>query len=73
MPDCPRSLRTTTGCLAQPTSFIERPIYLLAPYGYKRRVPPLNFTVVTHYSRALTDSTSTRGGTRGALGSRVLS
>jgi very-short-patch-repair endonuclease len=34
---------------------IERPVYLLAPYGYKRRTPPLGLTVVTHYSQALTD------------------
>ena len=36
-------------------SFIDRPIYLLAPYGCKRRTPPLALTVVTHYSQALTD------------------
>ena len=35
--------------------FVNRPIYLLAPYGYKRRTPPLNLTVVTRYSRELTD------------------
>jgi hypothetical protein len=33
----------------------EVPIYLLAPVGYKRRTPPLDLNVVTHYSRALTD------------------
>jgi Protein of unknown function (DUF559) len=33
----------------------ERPIYLLVPTGYKRRTPPLGLSVVTHYSRALTD------------------
>jgi very-short-patch-repair endonuclease len=31
------------------------PIYLLAPAGYKRRTPPFDLNVVTHYSRALTD------------------
>jgi very-short-patch-repair endonuclease len=36
-------------------SLIDRPVYLLAPYGYKRRTPPLKLTVVTHYSQALTD------------------
>lgn len=37
------------------TPFADRPIYLLAPYGSRRRPPPLNLTVVTHYSQALTD------------------
>lgn len=36
-------------------SLIDRPVYLLAPYGAKRRTPPLALTVVTHYSQALTD------------------
>ena len=35
-------------------ALIDRPIYLLAPYGCRRRTPPLNMTVVTHYSQALT-------------------
>jgi hypothetical protein len=34
---------------------LDRPIYLLAPYGYKRRTPPPSLTVVMHYSQALTD------------------
>jgi hypothetical protein len=34
---------------------LSRPIYLLAPYGYKRRTPPPDLTVVTHYTQALTD------------------
>lgn len=33
----------------------DRPIYLLAPYGYKRRTPPFNLTVITHYSQGLTE------------------
>ncbi len=33
----------------------DRPVYLLAPYGRKRRPPPLQLTVVVHYSQALTD------------------
>jgi hypothetical protein len=33
----------------------DRPVYLLIPYGYKRHPPPLQLTVVTHYSQALTD------------------
>jgi predicted dinucleotide-binding enzyme len=32
-----------------------RPIYLLAPYGYRRRTAPLGLTVVTHYSGRLGD------------------
>lgn len=34
---------------------VDRPVYLLTPYGYKRRPPPLQLTVVMHYSQALTD------------------
>ncbi len=37
------------------TSLADRPVYLLAPYGYKRRTPPLKLTVITHYSQALTE------------------
>lgn len=33
----------------------HRPIYLLAPYGYRRRTAPLGLTVITHYSRRLGD------------------
>ena len=33
----------------------DRPIYLLAPQGYKRRPPPFNLTVITHYSQGLTE------------------
>jgi len=33
----------------------ETPIYVLVPCGYKQRTPPLDLTVVTRYSRALTD------------------
>ena len=36
--------------------FVDRPIYLLIPYGYKRRIPPLGLTVVTHYSQFLGDA-----------------
>jgi hypothetical protein len=36
--------------------FADRPIYLLVPYGYKRRTPPLGLNVVTHYSQLLTDA-----------------
>jgi Protein of unknown function (DUF559) len=36
--------------------FADRPIYLLVPYGYKRRTPPLGLNVVTHYSQVLTDA-----------------
>ena len=35
--------------------FADRPIYLLVPYGYKRRTPPLGLNVVTHYSQRLAD------------------
>jgi hypothetical protein len=34
----------------------DRPIYLLVPYGYKRRTPPLGLNVVTHYSQVLADA-----------------
>ncbi len=34
----------------------SRPIYLLIPYGYKRRTPPLGLTVVTRYSQFLGDA-----------------
>jgi Protein of unknown function (DUF559) len=37
-------------------SFADRPIYLLVPYGYKRRTPPLGLNVVTHYSQVLADA-----------------
>jgi hypothetical protein len=33
----------------------DRPIYLLVPYGHRRRTAPLGLTVVTHYSRRLGD------------------
>jgi hypothetical protein len=33
----------------------EIPIYLLVPVGHKRRTPPLGLSVISHYSRALTD------------------
>jgi hypothetical protein len=33
----------------------DRPIYLLAPYGYRRRTAPLGSTVITHYSQRLGD------------------
>ncbi len=33
----------------------DRPIYLLVPYGHRRRNAPLGLTVVTHYSRRLSD------------------
>jgi hypothetical protein len=33
----------------------NRPVYLLTPYGYKRRTSPPELTVITHYSQALTD------------------
>ena len=36
-------------------SIRETPIYLLVPVGYRRRTPPGDLNVVTHYSRALTD------------------
>ena len=36
--------------------FADRPIYLLVPYGYKRRTPPLGLNVVTHYSQRLADA-----------------
>jgi hypothetical protein len=36
--------------------FVNRPIYLLVPYGYKQRNPPLGLTVVTHYSQMLADA-----------------
>jgi hypothetical protein len=36
--------------------FADRPIYLLVPYGYKRRTPPLGLNVVTHYSQVLADA-----------------
>jgi hypothetical protein len=38
------------------TSVASRPIYILVPYGYKRRSPPLGLTVVTHYSRFLANA-----------------
>jgi Protein of unknown function (DUF559) len=38
------------------TSFADSPIYLLVPYGYKRRTPPLGLNVVTHYSQRLADA-----------------
>jgi hypothetical protein len=34
----------------------DRPVYLLVPYGYKRRTPPLGLKVVTHYSQMLADA-----------------
>jgi hypothetical protein len=37
-------------------SFADRPVYLLVPYGYKRRTSPLGLAVVTHYSRFLGDA-----------------
>jgi hypothetical protein len=37
------------------STFANRPIHLLVPYGYKRRNPPLGLTVVTHYSQLLAD------------------
>jgi Protein of unknown function (DUF559) len=36
-------------------SFVETPIHLLAPAGYKRRTSPLGLVVVTHYTRTLTE------------------
>jgi hypothetical protein len=33
----------------------DRPIYLLVPYGHRRRTAPIGLTVVTHYSRRLGD------------------
>jgi Protein of unknown function (DUF559) len=36
--------------------FADHPIYLLVPYGYKRRTPPLGLNVVTRYSQALADA-----------------
>ena len=36
--------------------FADRPIYLLVPYGYKRRTPPLGLNVVTHYSQRLAEA-----------------
>jgi Protein of unknown function (DUF559) len=36
--------------------FADRPIYLLVPYGFKRRTPPLGLNVVTHYSQRLADA-----------------
>jgi Protein of unknown function (DUF559) len=36
--------------------FVDRPVYVLVPYGYKRRTPPLGLTVVTHYSQFLRDA-----------------
>ena len=36
--------------------FADRPIYLLVPYGYKRRTPPLGLNVVTRYSQRLSDA-----------------
>jgi hypothetical protein len=36
--------------------FADRPIYLLVPYGYKRRTPPLGLNIVTHYSQMLADA-----------------
>ncbi|HTR90250.1 MAG TPA: DUF559 domain-containing protein [Trebonia sp.] len=33
----------------------DRPIYLLAPHGYRRRTAPLGLTVITHYSKRLGD------------------
>ena len=33
----------------------DRPIYLLAPYGCRRRIAPLGLTVIIHYSRRLGD------------------
>jgi hypothetical protein len=36
-------------------TFANRPIYLLVPYGYKQRNPPLGLNVVTHYSQMLAD------------------
>jgi hypothetical protein len=47
------------------------PIYLLAPVGYKRRTPPFDLNVVTHYSRALTDLDVHQPGSRGGRGSHV--
>src|SRR5579871_4001020 len=32
-----------------------RPIYLLAPYGYRRRTAPFGLAVITHYTRRLGD------------------
>jgi hypothetical protein len=37
-------------------SFAGRPIFVLVPYGYKRRTPPLGLNVVTHYSQRLDDA-----------------
>jgi very-short-patch-repair endonuclease len=37
-------------------SMTDRPIHLLMPAGYKRRMYPLRLNVVTHYSRTLTDN-----------------
>jgi very-short-patch-repair endonuclease len=36
------------------TAGFDRPVYLLAPYGYKRHAPFPEQTVVMHYSQALT-------------------
>lgn len=36
--------------------FADRPMYLLVPYGYRQRTPPLRLTVVTHYSQFLADA-----------------
>jgi Protein of unknown function (DUF559) len=33
----------------------DHPVYLLVPYGHRRRTAPLGLTVITHYSRRLTD------------------
>ena len=41
--------------MAQTPKISDRPIYLLAPQGYKRRTPPFNLTVITHYSQGLTE------------------
>jgi hypothetical protein len=37
-------------------SLANCPIYILVPYGYKRRNPPLGLTVITHYSQLLADA-----------------
>jgi hypothetical protein len=37
------------------TTIANRPIFLLVPYGYKQRNPPLGLTVVTRYSQLLAD------------------
>lgn len=34
----------------------DRPIYVLAPYGYRRRTAPFGSTVITHYSQRLGDA-----------------